>query len=305
MYMHNARTAPYFGLIAPADRVELFAPDIISGPFDERMISFLNNGTECYFQIRGVPQAVVFFTRLTKKGWTLPETAFFSGRYFEEYTFSSDGNTLVFTSDKPVAQQEYSESEFYLWKAERHSGQWTVPVILDSHFKGAGYPSITDNGNIYFFDTRIDGYGKGDIYMSEFAEGSYKVPICLPESINSASYEVDPFIAPDESYLIFASDRNGKGGLYISFNMEGAGWSDAIYMGDDIGRGESICPFVSSDGKYLLFTSKRSVGSNFNRRISYREKINALNSPLNGSNNIYFISAGIIDSIRNDNSENR
>jgi hypothetical protein len=49
----------------------------------------------------------------------------------------------------------------------------------------------------------------------------------LGPSVNSEYNEADPFVAPDESYLIFQSKRPGGFGnndLYISFRNKGGQW---------------------------------------------------------------------------------
>ena len=55
--------------------------------------------------------------------------------------------------------------------------------------------------------------------------------------INSEYDEIDPFIAPDESYLIFLrrSDE-GFGGvdLYISFKNKHEQWTESKNMGSNI-----------------------------------------------------------------------
>ena len=58
-------------------------------------------------------------------------------------------------------------------------------------------------------------------------------------SINLSPYNnLFPFIAPDESYLIFTSDRKGNfggGDLYISFhNIDTDTWTEPINMGAPI-----------------------------------------------------------------------
>ena len=79
------------------------------------------------------------------------------------------------------------------------------------------------------------------------------------ESLNTEHHEWDPFIAPDESYLIFCSTRPGGLGrddLYVSFRGEDDGWSEAVHMGDEINspRSENR-PYVTLDGKYFFYTS--------------------------------------------------
>jgi hypothetical protein len=58
---------------------------------------------------------------------------------------------------------------------------------------------------------------------SEFKEGSYSEPEPLGSEINSNNYEGPPYVAPDESYMIFSSFGAGGYGLcdlYISFRGE-------------------------------------------------------------------------------------
>ncbi len=65
-----------------------------------------------------------------------------------------------------------------------------------------------------------------------------------------------PFIAPDESYLLFSSDRNtGRQSLFISFRRSDGSWTEAHGLGEAINsqKGERF-PYVSPDGKYLFFT---------------------------------------------------
>ena len=288
---------PYFGQTAPGGKPELFAPNIISKAYDERMIFFCNEGNECYFQMRGVPHTVIFHIKNSKEGWGKPETAFFSGKYFEEFGISQDGNTIVFTSNRPLHNQELPQKDFYVWKSQKINGDWMESEWLGEIFKGAGYPTISNNGNIYFFDEREDGIGKGDIYVSEFINGRYQTAKNLGDSVNTENYDVDPFIAPDESYLIFTSHK-AKIGLYISYKLKDGTWTKSIYMGDEIGKGESICPSVSSDGKYLFFTSMRNSYVNYKKKISYDEKLRILNGPGNGSNDIYWVDASIIEKLK-------
>ena len=82
----------------------------------------------------------------------------------------------------------------------------------------------------------------------------------MPECINSTVVlDWTPYIAPDDSYLIFSSHREGEfgdGDLYISFHDRSADtWSEPINMGEPINtRVQERFPAVSPDGKYLFFT---------------------------------------------------
>ncbi len=68
-------------------------------------------------------------------------------------------------------------------------------------------------------------------------------------------------MAPDESYLIFASfgrlDSLGSADLYVSFRVDGK-WQPARSLGTSINsKAFEYCPIVSPDGRHFFFTSYR------------------------------------------------
>ena len=104
----------------------------------------------------------------------------------------------------------------------------------------------------------MNNYG---IYRSKLIRGKYTKPEALPNSINMAGGILNwtPFIDPNDSYIIFSSNRAGEfgeGDLYISFHDSSADtWSEPINMGEPINTGaQERLPGVSPDGRYLFFT---------------------------------------------------
>jgi len=75
---------------------------------------------------------------------------------------------------------------------------------------------------------------------------------------NTKYSEDDPFIASDESFLIFCSMRPGGYGifdLYISFQRMDGTCTKAKNMGPEINTsGEEARPSITPDGKYFFFT---------------------------------------------------
>ncbi len=62
-----------------------------------------------------------------------------------------------------------------------------------------------------FFTSTVQGkqYNRG-IYYSSYENGEYKKPVFRPESVNIMDADIldyTPFIAPDENYLLFCSNR--------------------------------------------------------------------------------------------------
>jgi len=168
--------------------------------------------------------------------------------------------------------------------------------ILNTEFDDVD-PSISNNGNIYFESNRE---GEWNIYVSKFVQGKNYPPIKLDTPINTTYTDARPFISPDESYIIFQSDREGPKGymkIFISFNNNGK-WSDPLGLPNNINSGQGdFAPYISPDGKYFFFASFRGYEKNIFKNKTYEELIELYKSPLNGYSAIYWIDAGFIKNI--------
>lgn len=295
-------SGPYLGQIPPGDIPKVFAPGIVSRGFDERDPFFSPDGRELFYLLKGAPHTVIITIREKNGIWSKPEIAPFSGKYNAEFSLSPDGNTIIFTSDMPLSGEGKPDGKWRTYAVKRPNGSWGKPEYLGPNLDDTGYPCLASSGNIYFFSTRDGGFGKADIYMSRFDGEKYMKPVNLGENINTEHYEVDPFIAPDESYLILCSNPPDNGGLYISFKLDDGSWSKTVNMGANINKNTgygAICPSVSRDGKYLFYVFNRLAHKSWSEsHISYEEKMRILLGPGNGNNDIYWVSASIIDKIK-------
>jgi hypothetical protein len=88
--------------------------------------------------------------------------------------------------------------------------------------------------------------------------------------------------------------------LYICFKNKEGGWSKAKNMGDKINSYyKDMAPIATSDGKYLFFSSnRRKVLNMADKNLKYQNIVDALNSPQNGSQDVYWVDAKIIDKLR-------
>ena len=306
---------PYLGQQPPGMTAEIFASDIISTAHAEKSGFFSPDGKEFYFFVLGEATSFIAFMRLEEKGWTRPQLAPFSGRYDGEFSLSPDGNALYFTSNRPLAGSGKPEYFYNLWVVTRTNAGWSEPSSLDSPINSQDpdlfphSPSVTSDGTLYFYLRTKDEQGDWDIYSSRFVEGRYTRPERLPDEINSDQWEFDPFIAPDESYLIFCSRVPGGYGasdLYISFRKGDGSWTKALNLGDEVNsiRWE-FCPCMTSDGKYLFFASNRRFKlSRSKTTTTFEDKIKLLdrelNSPGNGHSDFYWVDAKIIEELKLD-----
>jgi len=191
----------------------------------------------------------------------LEKIGFPEGSPHSDIYVANDGDTMLFSS----LMQEHNNdtiSDWNIWKSTRKNDKWQAPTPFFNHNLEGNqfYPWLTQSGNIYFSITP-HGSSNSDLYVSEYKNGAYVTPQALPAHINSKNIEGDAFVAPDESYIIFASferEQNlGKSDLFISFNNQGK-WSVPVWLGKEINsEGYDGSPFITHDGKYLIFTSSR------------------------------------------------
>jgi Tol biopolymer transport system component len=75
--------------------------------------------------------------------------------------------------------------------------------------------------------------------------------------INTKHRELDPAIAPDESYLIYTPDNLTEYGghdLYITFQKIDGSWTKPINMGGAVNSPDHENRVnITADGKYILF----------------------------------------------------
>ena len=298
---------PYLGQKPPGMTPEIFASGIISTGYSERIAAFTPDGRELFYALWGAPHGVILQTAEVNGRWTKPEVAPFSGQYQGDFTMSSDGNRIVFSSNSPFEGPGEPLDDYYCWIVERTGSGWGKPEpfgpLINMRESFAGCPTIADNGNLYFFSDRPGCIGCEDIWMARFVNGEYAEPQNLGESVNTEDFDLDPFIAPDESYIIFTridKNRERDADLFISFRRSDGTWTRSVDMGDGINsEGMEYCPTVSPDGKYFFFTSTRRAYKPYSETpLTYERKLEILNSPGNGSADIYWISSSILDPLR-------
>jgi len=303
----------YMGQKPPGLTPELFAPGIVSTGLDELNSVFTPDGKEFYFAVRN-PRFTILFMKQINNQWTKSRVAPFSGEYGDvDHFLSPDGKKLYYASNRPLSGEGKPKRDFDIWVVERTGSGWSEPKNL-GHVINSGqnefYPSVSVDGTLFFNSDRDGGFGRSDIYKSELINGHYTKPENLKGTISTEYHEHDPLIAPDGSFLIFASGGRpgGMGGsdLYISFMKEDGTWTDAQHMGENINSNTGdYCPILSPEGKYFFFTSHRRLHESYSEKSrTFKEILKLKNSPGNGGGDIYWVDAKIIDTYKPDRKEN-
>jgi len=281
---------------AALPRPELFAPGIISSGTNDGAPTFSPDGKALFFERTNGKWAVILGSKWSGRGWSRPVLAQFSGEYSDQQpAFSPDGRYLIFVSTRPAEATcaGCAARSSHLYRVDRTARGWSSPHELPKQVNIANRvfkPSIAANGDLFFMaDIATQGPAKWRLFRSVFSNGAYSPAEPLPFS-GADDGDVDPYVAPDQSYIIFSSSRrsgkaDGHERLFLVRRLAG-GWSapQAIhYAGEgDFDDGEAS---VSPDGKWLYFTSSRVANGAVRRNRSAAEAALAQMMSWDNSNN--------------------
>ncbi|MDW3652784.1 MAG: amidohydrolase family protein [Bacteroidia bacterium] len=260
----------YLGQKAPGNQPELFAPHLISKTDRHEFGCYISkDGKEFFFAVDAGERNEIYHTRWKNAVWTPAEKLFPDSLYsYNDPLLNHEENRLYFISNRPLPGSKEAK-DIDIWYVERQGNSWSEAINVGAPINSPlneYYISFSKEGHMYFASRSPEADAPQyayDIYRAAFDGSHYSKAEKLPAEINTPRYEADPFIAPDESYLIFGSARRGgygQGDLYISFKDKNGNWTQAQNMGDKINTElHELCPIISPDGKYLFFTSNQDI----------------------------------------------
>lgn len=234
-------------------QVTLFEPGLIPGN-QAFGLSISPNGKELVFvkSFGGRDTLQIYYSKKENGKWQMPRPAFFADLRFKQIdpAFSPDGNAILFNT---LAS---SENSYDIYITRKTLTGWNSPEKLSDSINTVSsdfFATMSKQGNIYF-TKRIKS---NDIYVSYFVNNEYRKAVLLDTTINTAGNESNPYISPNEDFIIFFADyTNGFGDsdLYISFKKQNK-WSYPINLGSEINSklGE-FCPGIDFDGGLFLFS---------------------------------------------------
>lgn len=274
----------------------LFAPGVVSTEDFEFDASFTPDGKTVFFS-KGDPsynRITVVESHLRGDRWTEPEVAPFSGVWKDtDAHVSPDGRRIFFVSNRPTDGSQEPRKDYDIWYVEAQQDKtWSSPHHLGSPINTDGneaYPSVTKDGTLYFEASRSDHPGT-HIYRSRMLNGEYETPELL--NFAGKANDINPAVASDESFMIFASrDRGGEGGsdLFISFMKPDRTWTTPTNMGASINsRFAETAPALSPNNRKLYFASSR-IDEPLVRTTpaTYKQLEHELHEIQNGLYNIY------------------
>lgn len=205
----------------------------------------------------------------------------------DEYVnmLSFDGAQLLLT--RKATMEEGFQKESLLvshWDGE----QWTEPQSLAF----ADFPNDVDPGAAFISADGKKLYLTGcgwmrdsscDLYVAEWKDGRWSMPMPLSQSINTRNWESQPCVSSDGRELYFVSRRGGNADIYRSLRNSDGAWSEPQNIGAPINtQGTEMAPFLHPDGRTLYFSSDKHVGmGGFDLFMSRRGEDGQWQEPVN------------------------
>lgn len=257
----NVVNIKYWNKTAPKDVAVVFSKGYISQEFQgESKGLFTPDGSQFFFtETNYFKQASIQQKSVKGNVWSTPSKASFSNKDGNwDVAPSPDGDYLVFLSSRPPSYSSIVGKPWITYRAD--DGSWNEPEFIELPMpdeQGIWNPCITQANRMYYgayFDSG-EQYGQSDIYVTQLFEDSLKIKNIGPE-INTYDHESHPYIAPDESYMLFSSDRPGgvgKNDIYVSFAKDGV-WQTPLNLGPLINSvNDEKGAWVTPDNRFILF----------------------------------------------------
>ncbi len=243
---------PYLGQKPPGMTAIPFAPGLVSTEIYEYDGAFASDMKAFYFIRRGEENKKSAFYEYkyneTNGAWEKSEIA---SPWIGRPVISPDGE-IMHLGDRYLKRTESGWSKIQKLEPPTVSNDSMYIMRLSSSANGT-----------YYFDTYKEGDTAFPIRYSRLINGKHEEPKALPKAINTGTFLSHPFIAPDESYLLFDATKEegiGDSDIYISFKQKDGTWGNGINLGDQINTTAwEASASITPDGKYLFFN--RNVGS--------------------------------------------
>ncbi len=263
---------PYLGQEPPGLTPIPFAPGLVSTEIYEYDGAFTPDMKAFYFIRRGEENKKSAFYEYkyndTTKVW---EKSVIASPWIGRPVISPDGETMHL-GDRYLKKTDTGWSKLQNLEPPTVSNDSMYIMRLSSSANGT-----------YYFDTYKENDSTFPIRYSRLINGKHEEPKALPKEINTGTFLNHPFIAPDESYLLFDAQREdgfGDSDIYISFKQKDGTWGNGINLGDKINTNAwEASASITPDGNYLFFS--RNVGSDNFENVD-----------------IFWVDAQIIESLR-------
>ena len=244
--------AKYLDPTTPGLVPELFAPDRLiayayGGSFSPDLREFY-----CTWQDERGSRSRIVGYRKTDEGWVgIVRLGFVATSIAIEPHVSPTGEAIYYTGLR-------SDGTWIPYVSTRSESGWgrarPLPETINDPDWTPMYFTSTADGTLYFTQVSMS---QDRIVRSRPMPSGYASPEPLGDAVNGSGHAAHPFIAPDESFLLFDSPMGEQStgfDLYISVRRSDGSWSEPRNLIELNTDGQEICASMTPDGAYLLFT---------------------------------------------------
>jgi len=254
----NTEQEQYLGEYPPVDIPVLFKPELIPDKHLAHAGVFTANMNEYYYTLSNASfsEFTVMYIRRSGDQWSSPKKAFFNSSYLEHGVhFTEDGQWVYFSSTRPI-EKEGGSSTWHIWRSKKIENGWSEPKWVEIpglEGKSVSHPSIARSGRLYFHSYNSD-FSDMALFVSDPFDGGFQKAkkLVLPEGENHNT--LTPFVAPDESYLLFEKKFDDFFEIYISYR-DNEEWQLPKRLSDNINTENLGNPYITPNGQYLFYAS--------------------------------------------------
>ncbi len=217
-------------------------------------------------------------------------------------TFFKDYTKVVFTRNNynsgKTKKSNDGVNKLKLYIADQKGKDWggVKELPFNNNDYSCGHPALSpDDSKLYFVSDMPGGFGGTDVYVVEYNDGQWGVPVNLGKEINTEGNEMFPFVDAAGN-IYFASDgHEGLGGLDIFYAelKEGIAYKGVKNLGAPINSEKDDFGLITD--KELgtgYFSSNRSKGVSDDNIYSFKRTCRPLeilvydaktNTPIEGA----------------------
>ncbi|NRA91672.1 MAG: exo-alpha-sialidase [Psychroserpens sp.] len=255
------RECNFFDLPKPTTIPKDFNPEILDLNGSFKFNVEIKTCDEIYFTMISSSESI-FYSEKKNGQWSAPKRASFSDLDYNDADpfLTRDGKRIYFISKRPTSKAD-KRLEWNIWYADRVKDGWSSPKPLPKPINSDDYDeyffSISDQGNAFFSSNRPGGQGSFDIYtVKVLGKTTFSEPKNVGRPISSEKYEFDPYISPDERFILFSINENNNSSLHFSYKDENDFWTTPQNLGDRVNiTNQDFAPSLSADGQYIFYSN--------------------------------------------------
>ncbi|MEM9362135.1 MAG: sialidase family protein [Bacteroidota bacterium] len=254
-------TCTYFDLPTPKNTPLDFNPDVLDLKGSFKFNVELTHCDQIYFTTIDTNENI-YFSKKKNGIWSKPKIASFSDSNHGDADpfLTKDGNRIYFISKRPTSKTD-KKLDWNIWFADKKDEAWSKPKPLPEPMNSEAFDeyffSISDKGKVFFSSNRKGGEGSFDIYTAKISsKNEFSKPVNVGRPLSTEKYEFDPYIAPDESFILFSIYENNDSDIYVGLKDENGNWTEPQNLGEKINiTNQDFAPSLSADGRFIFFSN--------------------------------------------------